>query len=86
MGSLKSKLKEVKSIEDYPHLKNGDEERSDSEINITNKLAFLLSDLNIQRVNKQNHTKNKDWSKYVFVCLHGFPPQENEFEQLNLPG
>ena len=50
MGNLKSRLKDIKTIDDYPHLKNPEDVRPDSEISITNKLSFLLSDLNINRV------------------------------------
>jgi hypothetical protein len=87
MGNLEKKLENPKTIEDFPELKNPIETRTGSEIEMTNKLAFLLSDYNMQRFQEFSKLKfDLDWSSYTFVCLHGTPPIKGEFDKLELPG
>lgn len=51
MGNIEQKMSQMKSIDEYSHiLKNTEDTRSDFEIEITNRLTYLLSDLNVKRI------------------------------------
>lgn len=65
--------------------------RTDKEIQLSNNLCHVLSDLNLKRITSKAETGDQIdveqlKSQFYFICLCGLPPFDGEFESLDLSG
>lgn len=62
--------------------KHFDDPRGEWEIQLTNRLALAISEININALStppQQGQRKSLKKEDFLYVCINGIPPFDNEF-------